>query len=180
MREELRARRSIGLHVVLGTAITTAILGVFAYLLHEPFVFPSLGPAMFLLYFTPMSTMSAPRNVIVGQLIGLGSGYIALLVFGLLGAAPDIFDLSLHRIAAVVFALTLAFGLMVGLGFPHAPAGASAMIVALGIIRTPLDLSIMMLAVIIVTISAFVINRLAGIDVPAWSPRAQPEAKEMP
>ena len=87
MREELRARRSIGLHVVLGTAITTAILGLFAYLLHEPFVFPSLGPAMFLLYFAPMSTMSAPRNVIVGQLIGLGSGYIALLVFGLLGAA---------------------------------------------------------------------------------------------
>ena len=176
----MSTRRSLGLHVVLGTALTTIILGSFAYLLHEPFVFPSLGPAMFLLFFSPLATMSAPRNVIVGQSIGLGSGYLALIVFRLQGMPPDIFDLSLLRVAAVVFALTLAFGLMVGLGFPHAPAGASAMIVALGIIDTPLDLGIMMLAVLIVTLSAFAINRLAGIDVPVWSPRPQPRATEVP
>lgn len=180
MPEALGTRRSLGLRVVLGTAVTTTILGSFAYLLHEPFVFPSLGPAMFLLFFSPLATMSAPRNAIVGQSIGLGSGYLSLVVFRLREVPPDIFDVSLLRVAAVIFALTLAFGLMVGLGFPHAPAGATAMIVALGIINTPLDLCIMMLAVLIVTLSAFAINRLAGIDVPVWSPRAQHQAKEVP
>lgn len=178
MRSDLETRRAVSLRVIIGTAITTTILGALAYFLHEPFIFPSLGPAMFLLFFAPLSTMSAPRNVLVGQGFGLASGYLALVVFGLQGTPPDIFDLSLLRVGAVILALTVAFGLMVGLGFPHAPAGASAMIVALGIIKTPLDLSIMVLAVVLVVISAFAINRLAGIDVPVWSPRAQSGAEE--
>lgn len=180
MRAGLRERCSLGLRMVLGTAITTAILGAVAYLFDEPFIFPTLGPAMFLLFYAPLGIMSAPRNVIVGQLIGIGSGCLALFVFGLQQVPPDVFHVSLLRIAAVMLALTLAFGLMIGLGFPHAPAAASAMIVALGIFRTPIDLSIMMLAIMIVTISAFVINRLAGIEVPAWSPRSNSEKREAP
>ncbi len=165
------SRRAVALRVVLGTAITTTIIGLLAWVLHEPFVFPSLGPMTFLLFFTPMAAMSAPRNAIIGQAIGVGSGYLALVAFGLLQTPADLMDLTLIRVGAIVMALTLSFGLMIWWGFPHAPAGATAMIIALGILRTPLELSIMMLAVVTVVISAFIINRLTGIDMPAWSPR---------
>ncbi len=60
---------------------------------------------------------------------------------------------------------------MVWARVPHPPAGATTLIVSLGILRTPVDLAVLMLAVVLLTIQGFVINRLAGIDYPTWSPR---------
>lgn len=162
-------RAALGLRVVIGTAITATVVGLAASLLQEPFVFPSLGPTMFLMFFAPLAVMSAPRNVIVGHGLGIMSGFAALLVFGLASVPADLFDLSLARVGAIVVALSLTFALMIWGGFPHPPAGATALIVALGILRTPLDLAIMMLAVLLVSVCAFTINRLAGIEVPRWS-----------
>ncbi len=61
--------------------------------------------------------------------------------------------------------------LMVWARVPHPPAGATTLIVSLGILRTPVDLAVLTLAVVLLTIQGFVINRLAGIDYPTWSPR---------
>ena len=83
----------------------------------------------------------------------------------------NLFDLSLVRVGAIVFALSLAFTLMLWWGVPHPPAGATALIVALGILRTPLDLAVMMVAVIVVTACAYGINRGVGLNVPLWGAR---------
>ena len=57
---------------------------------------------------------------------------------------------------------------MVWFRAPHPPAGATTLIVSLGILREPDQLAILMLAVVLLTAQGFVINRLAGIDYPTW------------
>lgn len=55
---------------------------------------------------------------------------------------------------------------------PHPPAGATTLIVSLGILRTPAHLVILMAAVVLLALQAFVINRLAGLPYPIWAPHS--------
>ena len=57
---------------------------------------------------------------------------------------------------------------MVWLKVPHPPAGATTLIVSLGILREPEQLAVLMVAVVLLTVQGFVINRLAGINYPWW------------
>jgi CBS-domain-containing membrane protein len=50
----------------------------------------------------------------------------------------------------------------------HPPAGATTLIVSLGIISQPKELVIIEIAVILLTAQAFAINRLAGVPYPLW------------
>jgi hypothetical protein len=49
--------------------------------------------------------------------------------------------------------------------------GATTVIVSLGILRTIPQLGVLMLAVVLLTIQGFIINRAAGIDYRLWAPR---------
>ena len=122
-------------------------------------------------FVAPLSAEACPRNVISGHLIGILSAVIALFVFGLLGTGPDLPDLTLRRVFAVTLSLALTFAVMTWLHVPHAPAGATTLIVALGLLHTPLDLVIMMLAVVMLVVIAAVINRIHGTRVPLWGPK---------
>jgi CBS-domain-containing membrane protein len=57
---------------------------------------------------------------------------------------------------------------------PHPPAGATTLIVSLGILREPEQLAVLMLAVVLLVVQGFVINRLAGIPYPVWRPAPPP------
>jgi CBS-domain-containing membrane protein len=59
---------------------------------------------------------------------------------------------------------------MVLLKSPHPPAGATTLIISLGILRTPEQLVILMVAVSLLTLQAIAINRLAGLPYPLWAP----------
>jgi CBS domain-containing membrane protein len=50
----------------------------------------------------------------------------------------------------------------------HPPAGATTLIVALGILSRPQYLAVIEVAVILLTAQAWVFNRLAGVPYPAW------------
>ncbi len=63
---------------------------------------------------------------------------------------------------------------MVWCRVPHPPAGATTLIVSLGILREPWQLGVLMLAVALLVVQGFVINRLAGIDYPVWAPQPGP------
>jgi CBS domain-containing membrane protein len=170
-----RSRGWLGLYVLAATAITTAMLAVLAHYLREPFIFPSVGPTIFILFFTPLGIQAAPRNVLGGQLIGIACGYLSLVIFGLTDKPADIFDLDGARIGSAIVALSLTLSLMVWLGLPHAPAGATTLIVALGLVHTLPHLAILFLAVLLVVACAFGINRAAGIPVPRWRPSPSPD-----
>ncbi len=162
----------LGTYVLINSAISIAVLAAIAALTDQPFVFPSLGPTAFLLFFGALSAQAAPRNVFCGHLIGVLAGYLALVIFGLTALAPDLEDVTWPRVGAATVALCLTLSLMVWLGVPHAPAGATTLIVALGLMRTPEQLVILMIAVVLMIVEGFVINRLAGLPYPLWAPRS--------
>ena len=142
-----------------------------ALLTGQPFIFPSLGPTAFLLFYTPTLPAASPRNTICGHAIGAAAGYLSLVIFGLTAAAPALSaGVTWNRVGAAALSLGLTSGLMVWLRVPHPPAGATTLIVSLGILRTPAQLAVLMLAVVLLVIQGYVINHLAGIPYPRWSP----------
>ncbi len=144
------------------SVVSMAILGAAAVILREPWVFPSLGPTAFLLFFAPGGPQSGARNVIAGHGIGVAAGVLALAMFGLLHTPVDLEDLSWQRAAAAVTCVGVTLGAMVLLNVPHAPAGATTLIVGLGLMTTIGELTVLMLAVITLTLIAFVLNRYIG------------------
>jgi hypothetical protein len=55
----------------------------------------------------------------------------------------------------------------------HPPAGASVLIVSLGLLQTPLEMTMLMLGVLLLTIVAWLLNRMAGVPVPVWAAKEQ-------
>lgn len=162
-------RGVLGLYVLINSAICISLLGVLAWITQEPFVFPSLGPTAFLVFFAALSVQAAPRNVFFGHLIGVIAGVIALLIFGLYGIAPDLESISLARIGACTLCVALTLSIMIWTGTPHAPAGATTLIVGLGLLQTRSQLATLIAAVVLMALLAIVINRLAGLPYPLWS-----------
>ncbi|MGH2487469.1 MAG: HPP family protein, partial [Ktedonobacterales bacterium] len=160
------------LFMFLNGSITIAILAAVAMISRTPFVFPSLGPTAFLFFYTPTAPAASPRNTIVGHFIGVCAGYFALVVTGLTNAGPALtVGVNSPRVIAAALSLGLTAGLMVLLKSPHPPAGATTLIVSLGLLVKPEKLLILMIAVVVLTIQAYVINHLAGIKYPLWNPR---------
>ena len=167
----------IGCYVLVNSAISIAFLSLIAMATSEPFVFPSLGPTAFIVFFAALSSQATPRNVFFGHLIGVLAGALALYIFGLQAVGPNLDDTSWQRLGAVAVALSLTLSVMIWVGVPHAPAGATTLIVALGLLRTPSQLTILMLAVVVMIVQAIVINRLAGLPYPLWNSPPKSAAK---
>jgi CBS-domain-containing membrane protein len=171
----------LGLFAFVNGLIAIAVMAVVALVTDEPFVFPSLGPTAFLLFYTPMLAASCPRNTLGGHLIGAGAGYLALVVFGLTDDPPALAtSVTGSRVGAAALSLGLTSGAMVWARVPHPPAGATTLIVSLGILREPEQLAVLMLAVVLLVGQGFLINRAAGIDYPLWSPRPAPAPSASP
>lgn len=162
----------MGLFAFVNGLISIGLMSLAALFTGSPFIFPSLGPTAFLLFYTPTVPAASPRNTVLGHLVGCIAGYLSLVVFALQDAPPALgAEFSGGRVGAAALSLALTSGFMVWLKIPHPPAGATTLIVSLGLLRTPAQLAVLMLAVVLLTGQGFVINRLAGIDYPVWTPR---------
>jgi len=150
--------------------LAVALLAGLAVVSHTPFVFPSVGPTAFLLYFMPTAPTASPRNTLCGHALGIICGYSALCLVGLEYAPSAILE-EIHwpRVLAAALSLAATGALMILFRVVHPPAGATTLIVSLGFITTPAYLAVIEMAVALVVLQAFVINRLAGIDYPLWS-----------
>jgi CBS domain-containing membrane protein len=158
------------LYVFVNGFVTIGLLALLALLSSNPFVFPSLGPTAYLLFFSPLAKTCSPRNTILGHAIGIICGYGAFVVTGAgalpFGVHPGIFW---PRILAAALSLSATGALMVLLGVSHPPAGATTLIISLGIISKPRELVIIEVAVFLLVAQALVINRLAGLPYPLWN-----------
>ena len=153
--------------------ITIALLAGVAMVTRTPFVFPSLGPTAFLMFFAPTAVTASPRNAILGHAIGILCGFGALWVFGLADAPPAMVSgVSLARVGAAALSLAATGALMILCNAAHPPAGATTLIISLGIMTKPLQLATIELAVALLVVQAILINRLAGLDYPLWTKRA--------
>lgn len=142
-------------------------MSVAAVLTRQPLIFPSLGPTAFLLFYKPSAKTASPRATIGGHFIGMAAGYLALVVFGLTSARPALStDVTWPRVGAAAVSLGLTAAAMIWFGLEHPPAGATTLIVSLGILTRPVQLALLMLAVVLLVLQALLILRLAGIDYP--------------
>lgn len=162
----------LGLFSFVNGVVSIALMSGAAWITHGPLIFPSLGPTAFLLFYTPLQPSASPRNTLCGHAIGVGAGYLSLALFGLTNAGPaTAVGVTGGRVGAAALSLGLTSGLMAWLKVPHPPAGATTLIVSLGILHTPGKLSVLMVAVVLLVGQGIVINRLAGLDYPWWSSR---------
>ncbi len=150
--------------------IAVAILAGLAVVSHTPFVFPSVGPTAFLLYFMPSAPTASPRNTLCGHALGIVCGYAALWLVGLEHAPSAVLE-EIHwpRVLAAALSLAATGALMILFRVVHPPAGATTLIISLGFITSPAHLVTIEAAVALMALQALAINRLAGIDYPPWS-----------
>jgi len=152
--------------------VSIGILAAVAMVSGSPFVFPSLGPTAFLFFFAPRSPAATPRHALYGHAIGLLCGYASLWLFGLQDAPSAMTGtVDLQRLLAVGLSLALTGALMILLRAVHPPAGATTLIVSLGIVTAWRHLLVIEAAVVLLTAQALLINRHAGIDYPLWALR---------
>lgn len=168
----------LGLFATINGVVSIGLMAFAALITGAPFIFPSLGPTAFLLFYTPMAPTACPRNTLAGHAIGAAAGYFALVVFGLQDAGPALTTgVTAPRVGAAAISLGLTSGLMVWARVPHPPAGATTLIVSLGILHEPWQLAVLMLAVFLLALQGLTINRLAGIPVPLWGPAKDPSMR---
>jgi CBS-domain-containing membrane protein len=153
---------------------TIAVLALVATAARVPFIFPSLGPTAFLFFFRPTAPASSPRNTLYGHAIGIACGYAALWLTGLAHTPSAMVEgVNVARVLAAALSLAATGALMILADAPHPPAGATTLIVSLGIVTHPFQLLIVEVAVACLTLLALAINRLAGLDYPVWAPKAR-------
>ena len=161
----------MGAFAFVNGCVAIGVMSLGALATGSPFVFPSLGPTAFLHFYTPMAPAACPRNTLCGHAVGVVAGVISLELFGLTDAGPALTTgIDGARVAAAALSLGLTSGAMVWLRVPHPPAGATTMIVSLGILSEPAHLGVLMVAVVLLTVQALAINRLAGVPYPTWAP----------
>lgn len=160
------------LRVFLGASLAVGALAGLAALTGQPLVFPSLGPTALLSFWAPELPSSSPRNAVLGHAVGLLCGWGALWLCGLERAGSALAaGVEPGRVLAVALALGGTGALCTLLGVVHAPAGATTLIVALGLITAPRDLVGMELAVLALTGVTLLLARLLGVRLPRWSAR---------
>jgi CBS domain-containing membrane protein len=150
--------------------LSIAVLSTVALVTNTPFVLPSLGPTAILFFFHPMSASASPRHALWGHGIGILCGYGSLVVMGLQHAGSGVTEgIGVRRLFAVALSLGVTAFFMVLMKVAHAPAGATTLIVSLGIITRPWHLVVIEIAVALLCLQALAFNRLAGLKYPLWA-----------
>lgn len=151
-------------------AVTIGAMASLAKVGDAPFVFPSLGPTVFLIFHRPTSSAASPRNAILSHTIGVLAGWSALAMFGLLDA-PNALEAGVTwaRAGACAVSLGITSGLMVATRTGHPPAGATTLIVSLGLLCRPEQLTVLLSAVVLACILGKALHIAAGTQYPWWS-----------
>ena len=158
-----------GFNLING-GLSIALVSFVALVTQEAFIFPSLGATAFILFYIPMAQPASPKNTLCGHLIGALMGLLSLYLFGLQEqSSAFLTGVDLPRVGAAALSLGLTGCLMVLFNVAHPPAGATALIVSLGLMPDPAQLPVLMAGVALLIAHAFAMNRLAGIPYPLWS-----------
>lgn len=100
----------------------------------QPWLFPSLGPTVFLLVENPQLPSARFYNIVVGHAIGFGAGCLAITILGAENAPSVLADhrLTLIRVWAALVAVVLNMLGVILARASHPPSAATTLLVALG------------------------------------------------
>ncbi len=169
LKQRYGERVAAAVFTLVNGSLSIGLMAMLAHFARSPFIFPSLGPTAFLLFYRPLATSASPRSTTLGHLIGAAVGWLSLALFGLLDAPSALASgVGWPRVGAAALSLGGTGGIMVLLRAVHPPAGATTLIVSLGLMSHPWQIGVLMAAVLLLTGQAFAINRLAGFPYPRW------------
>lgn len=136
--------------------ILIGALGVFAWLVGGPLVFPSLGPTAYVIAKAPDDPPHQPRAVISGHVIAIIAGLVGYHLFasGLsLGVPhPSQSTAVLRLVVSGIFAMIVTSVVMLWTDIDHAPACATTLLFALGLLSTLWDSLLIFTAIIILVL----------------------------
>jgi CBS-domain-containing membrane protein len=129
-------RRDIALAAApaLLSALVISLVGALGIAARQPWLFPSLGPTVFLLTANAADPAARPWNILVGHAIGACAGFGALFFCGA-QETPSVFAadaVSISRAAATALAVGATMLLQSKAGAMHPPAAATTMLITLG------------------------------------------------
>jgi CBS domain-containing membrane protein len=164
--------RGNALYTALGSLLTIGLSGLLAWALDEPLVFPSLGATAFLFFETPMAEVASVRNTMIGHTVGALVAFFWLEVFGLVGEPSAIVaGFTADRVACIALSLAFTGGILRLLRAAHPPAGATTVIVSVGLLTTVHQVAILLAGVAVLSLAAWSLNRALGVPAPAWTSR---------
>jgi CBS domain-containing membrane protein len=150
-------------------AVAAGLIAFLSVATHTPYLFPALGGSIFTIFWAPRSPAASPRNVILGHFISACVGWLSLQAFQYDPPGGTLVFGSLHQVAAAGCAMGVASALMVWFHAPHGPAGATALIVATGLMPRLSHLPIIMVGAFAVSGLAWCALRMRGEPYPVWA-----------
>ncbi len=164
-------RRVVSALAAAHGGLAIAVISLCAWLTDLPMLFPALGPSAFIVFARPFSEAATPRSVIIGHGAALGIGLAVRCAIEAVSGEQIGLEATdtLPTLLSASVALAGTCFALVRLSAPHAPACATAIIIAVGAVRGWPELFAMATAVVLLTLLAVGVNRLAGLCVPTWN-----------
>ena len=146
----------------LGVGGLVLALATIGWATNQPLIFASLGPPAYELVEQPQMPSARPYNVIVGHLLGVGAGFLALYLSNA-WAEPNVLAtgvVSPHRLwaTAISAALTTLACLTLKAGQPAALA--TTLLISLGAMQTRRDAIAIIVGILLVTAMGEPVRRL--------------------
>src|SRR5215470_10501823 len=146
----------------LGEGGLVLALATIGWATNQPLIFASLGPTAYELVEQPRMPSARPYNVIVGHLIGVGAGFLALYMFNA-WAAPNVLAtgvVSPHRLWATAISAALTTIVCLALKAGQPAALATTLLISLGAMQTRRDAIAIIVGVLLVTAMGEPVRRL--------------------
>jgi CBS-domain-containing membrane protein len=125
-----------------------AAMSVAAWVTGLPAVVPSLAPSLLGAAASPGRREHTPTTLLVGHFIAILAALASLVAFDLLGEPPALVaGVSAARMVALPVALALTLAGMLIVRRLHPAAGATALLVGMGIVRPGGDLVVLIAAI---------------------------------
>jgi CBS-domain-containing membrane protein len=143
--------------------VVLAVSGALGLALHQPWLFPSLGPTVMLFFESPRQASSRPLNALVGHGVALLVGIALFYAFGLQDSpSAAVGGLKPGHVLAGALSVAVTTLVLTWVKAPHPPAGATTLIVSLGVLRGTDAWLSMAGAIILITALGWGLNVLLG------------------
>jgi len=147
----------------LAASALILLTGAIGLLFGQPWLFPSLGPTAMLIAYHPDNKTSSLYNTLIGQLLGIAAGYLAIWLIGVHGSGGmrGIDLLTARHVWASVIGTFLVVFLQIPFTATHTPAVATTLLITLGGFRSTIhDLLALVVGVTIVALAGQVLREI--------------------
>lgn len=145
----------------VGEGLLILIAALAGWATQQPLIFASLGPTAYELIETPHRRSAQPYSLVVGHLVGVGAGYLALFVTGAWHAAPvSNAGMPLDRVwcTCLAAAVTVFINLLIKASQPAATS--TTLLIAAGLMQARKDAAIILCAVLLMVFVGEPLRRL--------------------